>query len=194
MRNVSSLVESIQKKTFMRIRIAEILFGFFIILTLSCTQIIWLPKSDVKRQNLKQVVSEKVTELAEKDNFFPPSLIMTYVDGVMNSLNKNNGQALIIAHDGLRFIKFTVILDNNEDARLTTTTYSKDFGEMFEEDEIDQSEWAKLIYQFNTLGYAIAVSMEDIKYSYDFEEGDFLTNRIWIIPPKNNLYILLPSF
>ena len=146
----------------MRFKITAILFVFLITLTFGCTQLIWLPKSDVKRQNLEKIVSKKVTELAEKDNYFPPSLIRKYVDGVMNSLNKNNGHALIIAHDGRRFTKLTFILENNENITLNTTTYSKDFFAMFKDDEIDQSDWPKLIYQFNTLGYATAVG--DGKY------------------------------
>lgn len=175
----------------MRFKITGILFVFLIILTLGCTQTIWLPKSDVKRQNLEKIVLKKVTELAGKDNYFPSSLIMKYVDGVMNSLNKNNGNALIIAHDGRRFTKLTFIL-NNENIRLNTTTYSKDFFAMFKEDEIDQSDWPKLIYQFNTLGYATAVGDGKIKYSYDFEKSTFLINRKRTVPANNNLYITVP--
>jgi hypothetical protein len=173
----------------MRFKITGILFIFFITLTLGCTQTIWLPKSDAKRQNLEKIVSKKVTELAERDNYFPPSLIMKYVDGVMNSLNKNNGHALIIAHDGQRFTKLTFILDNNENIRLNTTTYSKDFFAMFKEYEIDQSDWPKLIYQFNTLGYATAAGDGKIKYSYDFEKGTFLINRKRTVPSNNYLTV-----
>ncbi len=176
----------------MRFKIMGMLFVFLITLTFGCTQLIWLPKSDVKRQNLEKIVSKIVTKLAEKDNYFPPSLITKYVDGVMNSLNKNNGHALIIAHDGRRFTKLTFILENNENITLNTTTYSKDFFAMFKDDEIDQSDWPKLIYQFNTLGYATAVGDGKIKYTYDFEKSAFLITRKRTVPAKDNLYIRVP--
>ena len=111
----------------------------------------------------------------------------------MNSLNKNNGHAIIIAHDGRRFTKLTFIFrEQINNLRLNTTTYSKDFFAMFKEDEIDQSDWPKLIYQFNTLGYATAVGDGNIKYSYDYEKSAFLINRKRTVPAKDNLYIRVP--
>jgi hypothetical protein len=159
----------------MRLRIAGILMIFFITLTLGYAQAAWLPMSDVEIQRLKKVVTDKVVELSEIDNYFPKSSVTTYVDWAMKSLNQNNGKSLLIAHDGLRYSKFTVILDKNKNVRkLTVTRYSKDFGETFKRNKIDQSEWDKMIRQFNTLGYATAVTNGNFKFSYDFKDGDFL--------------------
>jgi hypothetical protein len=63
---------------------------------------------------------------------------------------------------------------------------------MFKDYEIAQSDWPKLIYQFNTLGYATAAGDGDIKYSYDFEKSVFLINRKRTVPAKNFLTVPVP--
>jgi hypothetical protein len=145
----------------------------------------WLPKSDVKMHNLKKQVLKNITELVEKHNYFPPDLINTYADSFIKLLNENNGRTLLIAHDGLRWSKFTFILDSNENvSNISVTQYAKNFGELFEKNKIDKSEWVKLIGQFNTLGYATTVADGKFKYSYDFEKGHFLTSITKSYPRK----------
>ena len=160
----------------MRFRKAGILLVFFITLTLGYAQAAWLPKSNEKLQKTKKIVTKNIMELAEKDNYFDSSFVNTYVDGLMNSINQNNGQGAIIAHDARRWCKFTFTADNDENIRkVEVKRYQKDFGETFKECKIDQSEWLDLIKQFNKLGYAeTKVSDGNIKYSCDFEKGSFL--------------------
>ncbi|HYA15420.1 MAG TPA: hypothetical protein VEF33_13880 [Syntrophales bacterium] len=169
----------------MGFKISEVLSVFLIVLTLCCPQkapivqaqeltTSWLPSSDVRIRNLKKVVLKHVAELAQKDNYFPSSLITTYVDGVMNSLNQNGGRAVIIAHDGMQFTKFTFILGGNGNTIETTAThYAKNFGDMFAKNKIEKSEWLNLIHQLNTLGCAVAVADGSVKYSYNFKEDKF---------------------
>jgi|GEM_PF-1175896 hypothetical protein len=160
-----------------RYRNAGILLVCFIALTLGCAQKVWLPQSDEQVQNLKKIVSKRVAELAEKNDYFPSSFIEEYTDAILSSLNKNNGHGLIIAHDGRRFTKLTFILDNNEKITLNTTKYAKDFGEVFKKYKVDQSEWGDLIHQFNTKGYAMLGTNVYVKYYYDYEEESFLIHE-----------------
>ena len=83
-------------------------------------------------QNLKKQVLKNIAELVEKYNYFPP-LINTYADSFIKLLNENNGRTLLIAHDGLRWSKFTFILDGNENvSTINVTQYAINFGEIFE--------------------------------------------------------------
>lgn len=161
----------------MRFKIAAVMTVFFIVFTLGYAQAAWLPKSDVKLQNLKKAVTNIVTQIAARDNYFPASLINAYSDALINALNQNNGQALIIAHDGRKWSKYSVFLNNDEKIeKITTTQYKKDFGEVFEKNKIDKGEWASLIHQFNTLGYA-ATADGQFKYSYDYGKSSFLITK-----------------
>lgn len=173
-----------------RFRNAGILLVSFIVLTLGCAQKVWLPQSDDQVQNLKKIVSKRVAELVEKDNYFPSSFTEEYTDAVLNSLNKNNGRAAIIAHDGLRWTKFKFILSNHEYVRkLTATKYATDFGEIFKKYKVDQSQWRDLIHDFNTKGYAILRTDVYVKFYYDYEEESFLTNlkKMEIVPGKGSV-------
>jgi hypothetical protein len=173
-----------------RFRNARILLVSFIVLTLGCAQKVWLPQSDEQVQSLKKIVSKHVAELAEKNDYFPSSFTEEYTDAVLNSLNKNNGKAAIIAHDGLRWTKFKFILSNNEKIRkLTVTKYAKDFGEVFKKYKVDQSQWSDLIHQFNTKGYAILGTNVYVKYYYDYEEEIFLieSDKLELLPGKGSV-------
>ncbi len=157
---------------------------------MGCAQKVWLPQSDEQVQNLKKIVSKRVAELAEKDNYFPSSFTEEYTDAVLNSLKKNKGRAVIIAHDGLRWTKFKFILKNHEYVRkLTVTKYATDFGEIFKKYKVDQSQWRDLIHDFNTNGYAILGTDVYIKYYYDYDEEKFLidTYKSEIIPGKGSV-------
>lgn len=173
-----------------RFRNAGILLVSFIVLTLGCAQKVWLPQSDDQVQNLKKIVSKRVAELAEKDNYFPSSFTEEYTDAVLNSLNKNNGRAVIIAYDGLRWTKFKFILHNHEYVRkLTATKYATDFGEIFKKYKVDQSQWRDLIHDFNTKEYAILRTDVYVKFYYDYEEESFMTNlkKMEIVPGKGSV-------
>jgi hypothetical protein len=167
----------------MRFRIAEALLFSFIILMVGCVQTPWLPKSYVKMQSVKKVLFRHIAQLAQKDNFLGPSMtnahISTVVDSVMNQMNQHNGQAIIVAHDGLSNIKFTCILDGNENIiSLTTQRYSNDLGGLFKKCNIDQELWANIIDKFNSGGGEIPVGPQVyITLSYDFEKNVFLIKR-----------------
>ncbi|MGA3281395.1 MAG: hypothetical protein ABSD50_10480 [Smithella sp.] len=136
----------------------------------------WPIKSDEKVQNAKKIVTKHIMELAEKDHYFDSSFVNAYVDGLMNSINQNNGQGIIIAHDARRWCKFTFTLDNDENIRsIEVKRYQKDFNETFKKYKIDQSEWLNLIRQFNTLGYEVTTTADGrLKYYYDFAKDSFM--------------------
>jgi hypothetical protein len=166
----------------MRSRIAGVLLVYFFTLMLGCSEKIWLPKSYAKAQNLRKEVYEQIRILAERDNYFSSHSIMPYVNKVMNSLNDNNGQAIIIARDGLRYAKITCILDSDENIdKLTVQQLSKDFGELFKQNQIDQTYWIQIIDRFNEGGheisyensYANVTVYDNIVFVYDFK-GDRL--------------------
>jgi hypothetical protein len=166
----------------MRFKIVGLVLVSFIILTLGCAEKIWLPKSYLKEKNLKREVYKQVKNLDEQDNYFSSFFIIPYVNTVMNSLNNNNGQAIIIAEDGLRYVKFTCILDSDENIyKLDVQQHSKDFGELFKENKIDQIYWIKIIDRFNRGGHKLLYEdphsrvtlYGDITFVYDFK-GDRL--------------------
>jgi hypothetical protein len=165
----------------MRFRIAGLLLVSFIILILGCTPKPWLPNSDEKKQNLEDEVCKQITGLAENDHYFPDSfrVINSYVHAVMNSLNQNNGQTIMIANDGMRYVKFTFVLDKNENIdKMTVQRYSKDLVAMFKKYKICQDCWDNMIHEFNQKGYGFAkAGGEYFKLSYDFEEDSFLITR-----------------
>lgn len=160
----------------MRFKITGVLFIFFITLSLGYAQTTWLPQSDEKLQKNKKIVTEKVIEIASQYNYFDLSYVNKYVDGLMNSINQNNGQGVIIAHDTRRWCKVTFTLDNDKIIKMTLINHDlNDFGRMFKHDKIDQSEWPNLIKQFNTLGYAVTTTVDgNVKYYYNFEENRFM--------------------
>jgi ankyrin repeat protein len=170
----------------MKSRYCLILFILASLLITAGTANSWPIKSDEKLQKAKKIVTREVTELVKKNNFFDPSLIDSYADGLMKSINQTNGQGVIIAHDALRWCKFTFTLDNDDNIRQATSDiYRYDFGSTFQKYNIDQRKWSDLIRQFNTLGYTKSES-ENFRYSYDFEKGHFLITQVNNITHHSN--------
>jgi len=154
-----------------------------VIFVTGCADKVWLPKSYVKEMDLRQEVSKRVKILDEQDHYFSSTFILPYVNKVMNSLNNNNGQAVIIAKDGLSYVKITCSLNSDETLNeLMVQRYAKDFGELFKEYKIDQKYWIKIIDRFNTGGHEISYEEAhnnvtvygDIIFVYDFNGDRFL--------------------
>ena len=76
----------------MKSRYCLILFILASLLITAGTANSWPIKSDEKLQKAKKIVTREVTELVKKNNFFDPSLIDSYADGLMKSINQTNGQ------------------------------------------------------------------------------------------------------
>jgi len=161
----------------MKSRCCLVMFILAALLMIAGTANCWPIKSDEKLQKANKMVTKQVMDLAVKDNYFDPSFVNKYVDGLIHSINQNNGQGAIIAHDASRWCKIIFTLDNDENiSKVEVIRYQKNFGETFKQYKIDQSEWIDLIRQFNTLGYAITTILDGslIKYSYDFEKNSFM--------------------
>ncbi|MGA3281243.1 MAG: hypothetical protein ABSD50_09690 [Smithella sp.] len=153
------------------------LFILATLLMIAGTANCWPIKSDEKLQKAKKIVTQNVMALAEDDHYFDPSFVNTYVNGLIHSINKNNGQGAIIAHDAGKWCKLIFTLDDDENIReVKIIRYQKDFGEIFKEYKIDQSELLDVIRQFNTSGYAITTTLDGnlVKFSYDFEKNSFV--------------------
>ena len=130
-------------------------------------------------QKLRDIATKLVTGLSKKDNYFDASRIDTYADGLLNALNRNDGQGIIIADDCLRYAIFK-ITSNDGQGTLTgnTTRYQKNFGETFERSGVDRSEWPDLIRQVNTLGRAKSAD-GTFDCFYDFEQNAFIATTHW---------------
>jgi hypothetical protein len=170
-----------------RLKIVGVLLVSFIILMVGCAEKIWLPKSYLQERKLRSEVYEQVQKLKEEDHYFSSFLIVPYVNAVMNSLNNNDGQAIIIARDGLRYVKFTCILDSYDNIyKLTVQQSAKDFGELFEKNKIDQIYWVKIIDRFNEGGHEILYETPhakvtvygDIMFAYDFKGDRLLIKHV----------------
>lgn len=157
-------------------RYCFVLFILTLLLITASTAKSWPIKSAEKMQKAEKMVTKQVTELAEKDNYFDSSFIKKYTERLMNSINQNNGKGAIIAHDGNRWCSLAFTLDDEENIRqIRIKRYEKNFGEMFKENNIDQSGWSDLIRQFNTSGYGvITTASESVKYYRDFEKDSFV--------------------
>lgn len=159
----------------MKSRCCLVMFILASLLITAGTANSWPIKSDEKVQKAKNVLAMYVKEIAEKDNYFDPSFINKYVDGLMNSINQNNGQGVIIAHDARRWCKVTLTLDNDEKIKkVDVTQYQKNFNETFKKYKIDQSKWPEFVKQFNISGYAVTTTADgNLKYYYDFAKDSF---------------------
>ncbi len=146
----------------------------------------WLPKSPDKRKSIKEEVIKRVRDLAEKDNFFPVSRVDINADGQMNSLNKNKGRGMLISQDGQKNVKFLFVLDDDGKIRSSKISkYQKDIGEIFSRHKISQSEWGRMIDQFNTSGYADTQTTEGhYRLTYDFDKELFVSS---VTGPSNLL-------
>ncbi len=159
------------------------IWGTLIVLLITPTLVFadgdWLPKSPDQIEKVKKVVTGNVRDLAEKAHYFPLSLVSTYVDGLMNSMNQHKGQGIYISQDGQAAAKFMYTMDENGNIRtVKIVKYKKDFSELFSKYNINQNEWGTLIHQFNSLGYAAAsIPSGSFKLRYDFEKGNFVSQR-----------------
>lgn len=136
----------------------------------------WPIKSDEKLQKAKDVLAIYVKDVAVKDKYFDPNQVNTYVDGLMKSANQNNGQGVIISQDALKWCKFTLVLYDDENVKkVDVERHEKNFDKTLKKFKVDQNKWTDFVRQFNTLGYAIAMTTDgSLEYYYDFVKKSFM--------------------
>jgi hypothetical protein len=160
----------------MKIRCCFVLSILAVLLITSGAANAWPIKSDEKLQKAKDVLEIYVKEIAEKDNYFDPHLVGAYVDGVMKSVNENNGQGVIISHDALKWCKITVILYDDENVKkVNLERHQKSFDKTLNKFKVDQNKWQAFVRQFNTSGYANTTTADgNLLYFYDYAKNCFM--------------------
>jgi hypothetical protein len=136
----------------------------------------WPIKSKEKLQTAKEVLTVYVREIAENDNYFDSYLVNAYVDGLMKSINKNNGQGIIISHDALKWCKFTLALYDDENIRrVDVARHRKNFKNTLKKLKIDQDKLQDIVRQFNTSGYAYTSTADgSLVYYYEYSKDCFM--------------------
>jgi len=94
----------------------------------------------------------------------------------MKSVNENNGQGIIISHDGLKWCKFTLVLYDDENVKkVNLERHQKNFQKSLAKFNVEPDRWQDFVRKFNSSGSSF-MKMKDgtLLYFYDYAKNCFM--------------------